>query len=1509
MTPAADPLELFSPPTRSWFAARIGQPTEVQNLAWPVIAAGEHVLVTAPTGSGKTLAAFLWAVDRLLGEAWPGGQVRVLYVSPLRALGNDIRRNLLEPLAGLRGQWSAAGLVPPAVRVLSRTGDTPQAERRAIAKSPPEILITTPESLNILLASASGRALLRGLRSVILDEVHAVIDGKRGVHLMTAVERLAALSGELQRIALSATVKPLDEVARWVGGAVVEQTADGAVFRPRRVQAVAAATPKRFELEVALPIAEPGASRDPETLWAELTAQLKRVVRRNRSTLIFGNSKRIVEKVARFLNEAEPDQLAYSHHGALSREIRSVVEDRLKAGSLRAIVATNSLELGIDIGSIDEVVLVQPPPTVASTLQRLGRSGHRVGETSRGRIYPLHSHALIVSAVLARAVLDGDIEPSRPIANPLDVLAQVLLSMTVERRWQLDELYDAVRAAEAYRQLPRAHFDLVVEMLAGRFATTRVRGLRPLVSVDRIDRTIRARPGAERLIFTSGGTIPDRGYFTLRIEGSGAPLGQLDEEFVWERAVGDSFSLGVQSWRIQRITHNDVFVAPVDSRSSMAPFWRAEERDRSHFLSDLIGRFLEQVMPRVDDPELARELERRHRLQPAAAAELCRVLAAQVAATGTLPHRHQVVVEHTAAPDRQGNPRQLVLHTMWGGCVNRPLAYALAAAWRERFSTRPEVIHGDDCVVVTYDAAAGPVDPFALVRPQRLEDLLRSTLESTGFFGARFREAAGRALLLPRAGGRRRTPLWLNRQRAKEMLEVVSGQGDFPLVLEAWRECLHDAFELEALREHLADIADGTTAVRHVTTDAPSPFADQVAWRQVNRLMYEDDRPPDRAAGGLRADLVRELAFASHLRPRIPRRLVDELESKLQRTAPGYAPRNGPELLEWAKERRAIPEGEWRSLLAAVERDHAADVSAELAAIADRLLAWQPHAGGPTLVSAAEAMPAIAAALGRPLESLPIRSAALDGAAADGAARALSQMVGAPSFEPPDTTLAELLGEWLAGFGPVEPEWIAQTFGLERSAAADALDELADAQAVLLDQISEGSVAIEACDRENLERLLRMARSAARPSFRPLPAEELPLWLAHTQGLGTRNASIDDLKSAIERLVGCPLPVDLVETEILPARIEPYHPSWLDALLAETELEWFGCGERRIAFGLAGDRNLVIEAPADDGGAGGGEADGGRLLPGELGRYTFTDLLRRSGADSGELLEALWRAAWQGEVATDSFAPLRQGVATGFEAAPVEPDRAAPPPPSQLRPLALPAAGGRQLVPAAAARPACRRPRPGRGGPRPGAPAPRPPRPAVPGAGRARAAGPPLVGGVPLAAHARAGRRGGRRPLLRGHPRPPVRDPGRPPPPRGGPARGHGVVAQRRRSGVTLQPGGDRPRHVPAAAGGVQPPRLPRPPAGADLRAARRPVDHLGRPRPPPPRRLPRGAPQPARALGRAALRDHRRGDQQPAGRGQPLPSGAPTAVPGHAHPDRAQALAALLKERVGHGRLSALLM
>ncbi len=1250
-------LDRFHPLIRKWFAGRLGEPTEVQSLVWPRVAEGANVLVTAPTGSGKTLAAFLWALDRLIGGAWPLGAVRVLYVSPLKALNNDIQRNLIEPLDGLRGVFADAGEVLPAVRVLTRSGDTPAEERARMARRPPEILVTTPESLNILLTSRRGRAMLGGLATVILDEIHAVVGGKRGVHLITAVERLARLSGEFQRIALSATVRPLERVAEWVGGFEKKGEGEASSYRRRRVEIIASRSAKRYALEVRFPgggDAEGVGVSDP---FPWLVSQLRRPLSRNRSTLVFANSRRMVEKVTRLVNEEEPDEVVYSHHGSLSREVRAVVEERLKRGDLRGIVATNSLELGIDIGALDEVVLVQTPPSLASAAQRIGRAGHSVGGTSRGSFLPLFPRDLLGAAVAARAVLDGEIEPVRPIEGALDVLAQVLVSMTVGETWRVDELFAALRACDPYRNLSRRQFDLVLEMVAGRYSEVRVRELRPLVAIDRVDGTVRALPGAEMTVYASGGTIPDRGYVHLRVAESGALLGELDEEFVWERAVGDAFTLGVQTWRIERITHNDVLVRPAHARQAMAPFWRADQRDRGFELSERIGLFLERAEPRLEEKSFRRALREDYALHPDAADALGRYLASQRAATGVLPHRHRIVVEHVADPQAKGERVETILHTLWGGRVNRPFAMALQTAWRRRHGLPLEVIHDDDCIVVGAPSKVSADELLALVHAEDVDPLLREQLESTGFFGARFRAAAGCALLLPREGFRRRTPLWLSRQRAKELLEAVKRFEDFPIVLEAWRTCLRDDLDLASLGTVLDELRDGRIAVHEVTTAAASPFAANVAWRRANELMYEDDTP----IGGrsrLRPDLLREVALAAHLRPRVPRALADAFRRKLQRTFPGYAPRSAHELLAWAVERVVIPADEWRELLDAMRRDHGLDPADTVAELDGKVVAvtW-PGGDGPAAVCAVEALPRVLGALGLQRTALRLTSPFLDASPAPAAVAALSGLPEpAPRVEAePGDPLAELVAEVLRFYGPVPLAAPGALLGLDDERYRETIELLADEQRVVVDELSEGTAGPEACDAENLERLLRLARAAARPAFEPLPGERMPAFLATWQGLASRGAGIEDLRSRLEKLFGFAVAAELWETEILPARLDPYLPAWLDALMAEGELGWLGCGPERLAFVLAPDREL-IQGPAPSPGA---EAD---APPGELeavmppgpGRFSFEDLLAHSRLGSAELTRRLWRLVWSGLLTNDSFAAMRRGIASGFK--PVEPE-------------------------------------------------------------------------------------------------------------------------------------------------------------------------------------------------------------------------------------------------------------
>ncbi|MBI2299753.1 MAG: DEAD/DEAH box helicase, partial [Armatimonadetes bacterium] len=729
-----------------WFATRVGRPTDVQARAWPVIAAGEHALVTAPTGSGKTLTAFLWALDRLLTGAWPPGGVRVLYVSPLKALNTDIRRNLLGPLAELRARFDHEGVPVPALHVQPRSGDTEPRDRRRLLRRPPEVLITTPESLNILLSTRPGRALFGELETVILDEIHAVAGTKRGTHLITAVDRLVPLAGEFQRIALSATVRPLETVAAFVGGFVRVTAGPDPDYAPRPVTIVQSDDSKELAARVRYPSP---VGDDLDAWWEALTAELKGLIRQHRSTLLFTNSRRMCEKLSLFLNRDEDPPLAYSHHGSLSRETRQAVEERLKNGELKAIVATSSLELGIDIGALDQVLLVQTPPDVSAAVQRWGRAGHSVGEVSRGVIFPLHGRDLLRAAAMVPCVLAKDIEAVQPLSAPLDVLAQNLITMAGVESWDLDELYDELRCSWPFRWLSRRQYDLVLDMLAGRYSTTRLATLQPRVVVDRIANRLHSREGATRLARVSGGTIPDRGYFQLRHADTRARIGELDEEFVWERSAGDSFILGNQVWRILTITHNDVLAVP-GRGGAMAPFWKGEEMSRGAHFATRCAELLEEADRRLDDPLFAADLRERCHLEPDAATALIDFLLRQRDHTGTpLPHRHHLLVELVEQPDAEPAVPQAILHTHWGRDLNRPYALALAGAWEEAYAEQLAFHADQDCIMLTPSREIGAGELLSLVAPDDLDRLLRLRLESSGLFGARFRENAARATISP----------------------------------------------------------------------------------------------------------------------------------------------------------------------------------------------------------------------------------------------------------------------------------------------------------------------------------------------------------------------------------------------------------------------------------------------------------------------------------------------------------------------------------------------------------------------------------------------------------------------------------------------------------------------------------------------------------------------------------------------------------------------------------------
>lgn len=1281
---ADSPLSTFHPLLSRWFSDAVGEPTPVQVEAWSRIARGAHCLISAPTGTGKTFAAFLIAIDRLL----KGSAGRVLYISPLKALNYDIERNLNRPLQELQERFAEAGEEFPEIRVGLRSGDTEQSERRRLNKNPPDILVTTPESLNLMLSSRSGLLGLQGFETVILDEIHAVLSSKRGSYLMSAVERLVPICGEFQRIALSATVRPMSLVARVLGGYALRASEGNQTYEPRPVETIDIASDKRYELRVGYPVPSggapgaaagagslPGPGEDPDARdewWRAITRRLREEIEGNRSTLIFANSRRMVEKLARLLNEEEGEPV-YAHHGSLSREVRRVVEERLKAGELKAIVATSSLELGIDVGEIDQVVLVQSPFSIASSVQRIGRAGHGVGALSRGSFIPIHSRDLVESAALTRAIAQGEIEEVVPPEKPLDVLAQLVISMAVVGPVTLEEIFRNLRCAHAYHHLQRRELELVVEMLAGKYSDARIRELNPRVSYDRATGTVEARKSAAMLLYMSGGVIPDRGYYTLRLAESNAKIGELDEEFVWERSLGDAFPFGNRAWRITGITNNDVLVVPADASNSVVPFWRAEEQSRPFAFSARIGEFLEEAERLLaSDGDFASFSQERCFMEPPAATALEEYLRRQRGHTGSpLPHRHHLLIERYRDPKNSADALQVVVHTIWGSAVNKPFALAVSAAWQEAFGFPLEVYANNDAVLFNLPQEHEGGEFFELLSGRDLAALLRNSIEGGGIFGARFRENAQRALLLPRRSFSERMPLWLNRLRAKKLLRATADREDFPITLETWRECMQSEFDLGRLEELLQEIAAGEVSYSVVETQLPSPFADSIIWRQTNVRMYQDDSAESELRTALSDELLEELLHSPHLRPELPRDLVYRFERKRQRLEEGYAPETALELLGWLEERLFLPAEEWAELLEALERDGTETPDSLLKELGERLRFYRDGSGALTGVAAES--------------NRQLLKAVFDVAWTQGREPEVAE----------EPALDRFLPQWLDYYGPVPLGELRKKLPIPSEDLDGALDRLTGSGSLLLDRFTEGAREEEICGRENLERLLRMRRRAATPEMEPLSPGEYQLFLARQQGVTEPGDSLERLEARLERLFGYPARAGLWESDILPARLDPYYPSWLDRAMGESELLWFGCGKKRVSFAFESDLDLILEPPGS-GDAGPGEPDitgpeppdsglgkrdttgpeafgpgspdpgagnhgAGNHGPGEDGprarleaalreggRQSFLDLARRANLKTDLAAEGLWELVWQSGATNDGMDALRQGLRSGF---------------------------------------------------------------------------------------------------------------------------------------------------------------------------------------------------------------------------------------------------------------------
>jgi ATP-dependent helicase Lhr and Lhr-like helicase len=1215
-----DSLEAFSPVTRDWFRHAFAAPTPAQTQAWPAIASGEHVLISAPTGSGKTLAAFLWAIDQLVQHPSPE-TTALVYVSPLKALSYDIERNLRAPLRGIGAELNVA----------VRTGDTPQRERQAMLRTPPDILITTPESLYLMLTGRA-QALFEGARWCIVDEIHAVAATKRGSHLALTLERLERAAGqEVQRIGLSATQRPLEEVGRFLVG-------------PRRkCRIVDTGVRKELDLKIHVPVdsmTEPNAVDEAEQLdplasgagdstrksiWPAIYPELLRLIREHRSTILFVNARRGAERLALRLNElaaAEDEEagrpvreIARAHHGSLAREERAVVEELLKAGELPCLVATSSLELGIDMGAVDLVIQVESPKSVARGLQRIGRAGHSVDEISRGRIFPKFRADLLECAVVARRMHQGEIETTVVPRNPLDVLAQqiVAIAAAASEDVPVDDLHALVTSTHTYSELGRAQLENVLDMLDGRYPSTEFAELRPRIVWDRIKGTIHARPGARQLAVTNAGTIPDRGLYAVTLP-DGRRVGELDEEMVYEARPGQTFLLGASTWRIEEITRDRVIVTPAPGLPGAVPFWKGDGVGRPRELGEAIGAFARWA---AEQP--AAVLERDYDLDQRAATNLIDFLQEQQTATRVVPSDRAIVVERFR--DEIGDWRLCVL-SPFGGRVHSAWALALSARIRDELGLESDAIYSDDGIIVHLpDAEDPPSADLVLLEPDEVEQRVVAELGSSALFGARFRENAARALLIPRARPGKRTPLWQQRLKSQSLLEVARKYGEFPVILETYRECLRDVLDVPGLEALLTSIGRREIALVEVETPTASPFASSLLFDYVATYMYEGDTPNAErraAALSLDRDLLRELLGQEELRDLIDADALAAVEDDLQHVSERAQATDRDSLHDVLRRVGDLAPSEVRvrvldgldsdGLLAALETDRRA--------VRIRI------AGEERFIDAADA-----------------------GLYRDAVGVAPPGGLPAAFLEDVPDALMKLVRRYAATHGPFTTAEVRARYGVDASAV---LRELERAGSVVRGELRPGGSEREWCDPDVLRRLRRASLAVLRKEIEPADQRALARFMPAWQGVDRHpatGAGIERLRDALVPLQGLALPAAVWERDVLPRRVGAYSPAWTDQLCASGELVWVGAGalgrnSGKVALYFRDDA-AVLGPPAFKGEPPDSPSHAAILARLAAGACFFTDLLVDLDLEPEEIQESLWDLVWAGQVTNDAFAPLR----------------------------------------------------------------------------------------------------------------------------------------------------------------------------------------------------------------------------------------------------------------------------
>lgn len=1260
MTGSQGALDRFSAPTREWFRAAFAEPTSAQAGAWEAISHGRHALVVAPTGSGKTLSAFLWSLDQLVTREQPpkSERCRVLYVSPLKALAVDVERNLRAPLAGIRHTAERLGEKLPDVTVGLRSGDTSAADRRRLTTAPPDVLITTPESLFLMLTSQA-RETLRSVETVIVDEVHAVAGTKRGAHLALSLERLDhLLPRPAQRIGLSATVRPTEEVARFLGGQAP-------------VEIVSPPSEKAWDLKVVVPVEDMTApeeydddtgreGRDPDrsqSIWPHVEEQVADLVEAHRSTIVFANSRRLAERLTSRLNEIAADRagveldddgtppaevmaqsgrsggaapvMAKAHHGSVSKEQRALIEDDLKRGRLPAVVATSSLELGIDMGAVDLVVQIESPPSVASALQRVGRAGHQVGETSRGVLFPKHRGDLAQTAVAVQRMRDGAIESLRVPTNPLDVLAQQVVAMCALDAWDVDEVYALVRRSAPFTTLPRSAYDATLDLLAGRYPSDEFAELRPRLVWDRVTGELTGRPGAQRLAVTSGGTIPDRGLFGVFLvgEGTGRRVGELDEEMVYESRVGDVFTLGTTSWRIEDITHDRVLVSPAPGVPGRLPFWKGDSLGRPAELGEAVGAFTRELAAMTEKKAISEA--RSHGLDEYAAGNLVRYLHEQVEATRTLPSDVSVLVERFR--DELGDWR-LVVHSPYGTPVHAPWALAINARLRERFGIDGQAVASDDGIVVRIPdtEAEPPTGEVIAFEPDEIEEIVTAEVGGSALFASRFRECAARALLLPRRDPGRRSPLWQQRQRSAQLLEVASKYPSFPIVLEAVRECLQDVYDLPGLVGLMKRVETREVSIVDVATTQPSPYARTLLFGYVAQFVYEGDSPlAERRAAALSLDqgLLAELLGRAELRELLDPEVLAEVEAELQRLAPDRRVRDAEGVADLLRLLGPLTTAE-----VAARSVDGSDVAPWLATLTESRRVVEVRVAGEERWASVEDVGRLRDGLGVPVPP------------------------GTPEVftEDVDDPLGDLVARHARTHGPFTAAEVAVRLGLGEAVVRQTLQRLGAQGRVLDGEFRPSGAGTEWCDAEVLRRLRRRSLARLRQEIEPVEQPALARFQTAWQHVSAgRQRGVDGLLTVIGQLAGCPVPASALESLVLPSRVRDYEPALLDELTSAGEVLWSGHGslpgsDGWVSLHLAEQAPLTLPEHAPFEHSELHQAVLDALEPG--GAWFFRQLQRAVDGTvehmptDDALAGVLWDLVWAGRIGNDTLAPLRAMV-------------------------------------------------------------------------------------------------------------------------------------------------------------------------------------------------------------------------------------------------------------------------